>query len=486
MVFIISWNVSGWLRTAEQIRERYGCVDKYLEAHGSPDIICLQEVKIDADKLRKQDAKNISPTCSYHGQKCEDGECPGRWSSFWSISTARKGYSGVTTFVKKCRVVRATSRVFHERKFDEEGRCVAILFHGGDGDALGPMSRILVVNVYVPYGGSSEVRLDYKHDFLRALSGAIQRLRTEWNVCDCVLAGDMNVSLRNEDVHWLYRTYPADFHVLPTNEETDNMNANTARKIRSLFEAHEGLIDFEGVVKAAKQIGIDSETLQSFAESHGILPLSKFVCAKIFESLFCMNGSDQLYDSFLECHPKATDRFTCWDQSRNRRYTNVGTRIDYVFVSAGLLPRLQETKCQADKKDGPSQCSVQEYDCSGTCTSGPLMDATANGRWRPNNDPMREFTSSDLAHAHQFQRSSRPHTGMLYTPPQYSDHIAVTMKLHFPQGKPEKQMKRLLFRADSEWNQETHDCSLQNFIKNKATQTDITSFFMKRQVKSST
>eukprot|EP00434_Breviolum_minutum_P042186 symbB.v1.2.037535.t1/scaffold5572.1/size25760/3 len=39
-----------------------------------------------------------------------------------------------------------------------------------------------------------------------------------------------------------------------------------------------------------------------------------------------------MIDSFAEFYPKAQERFTCWDQYRNRRHQNEGSRIDYIFV----------------------------------------------------------------------------------------------------------------------------------------------------------
>ncbi len=51
---------------------------------------------------------------------------------------------------------------------------------------------------------------------------------------------------------------------------------------------------------------------------------------------------DGMVDTFAHCHPHAIDRFTCWDQSTNRRYVNEGSRIDYVLIDASLMPYLQK------------------------------------------------------------------------------------------------------------------------------------------------
>jgi hypothetical protein len=51
---------------------------------------------------------------------------------------------------------------------------------------------------------------------------------------------------------------------------------------------------------------------------------------------------DGMVDTFAACHPHARDRFTCWDQSTNRRYINEGSRIDYILIDSALMPYLQK------------------------------------------------------------------------------------------------------------------------------------------------
>ncbi len=46
-------------------------------------------------------------------------------------------------------------------------------------------------------------------------------------------------------------------------------------------------------------------------------------------------------DSFRALHPHAREAYTFWDPWRDRRARNIGWRIDYVWVSAGLLPRVR-------------------------------------------------------------------------------------------------------------------------------------------------
>mmetsp|Transcript_7205 Transcript_7205/g.9389 ORF Transcript_7205/g.9389 Transcript_7205/m.9389 type:complete len:367 (-) Transcript_7205:908-2008(-) len=45
---------------------------------------------------------------------------------------------------------------------------------------------------------------------------------------------------------------------------------------------------------------------------------------------------DNMIDTFRHLYPTVKDRYTCWDQYRNQRYKNVGSRIDYFLVDKKL------------------------------------------------------------------------------------------------------------------------------------------------------
>jgi hypothetical protein len=67
-----------------------------------------------------------------------------------------------------------------------------------------------------------------------------------------------------------------------------------------------------------------------------------------------ITDEDGMVDTFAHCHPHAMERFTCWDQSTNRRYVNEGSRIDYVLVDGSLLPCLQRGSALAGACDHPA------------------------------------------------------------------------------------------------------------------------------------
>lgn len=151
---------------------------------------------------------------------------------------------------------------------------------------------------------------------------------------------------------------------------------------------------------------------------------------------------DDMVDIFRHFYPTAQARFTCWHQFTNTRYTNNGTRIDYTLVDRSLLPFV---KRGGDLRTGAilddNLVSVtndrlpleQELETTGTCAVDPLSEeaalaaATARGRFQPVS-----FEGGGIAEVSRETLNTQfgpQHTGMIYTPPSYSDHIAVSLLL---------------------------------------------------------
>lgn len=131
---IISWNTNGLRATAKQ-----GNLLPLLNEYG-PDILALQEVKVEMDQL-DEEVKNI----------------PG-YTLFLSSCQTRKGYSGVGYYVKDS--LKDNVKVENgigEPEFDAEGRNIVIY-----------MGDYVFINTYFPNGGGGPVRLDYKMRFYKA------------------------------------------------------------------------------------------------------------------------------------------------------------------------------------------------------------------------------------------------------------------------------------------------------------------------------
>ncbi|KAL7566705.1 hypothetical protein ACA910_017762 [Epithemia clementina (nom. ined.)] len=135
---------------------------------------------------------------------------------------------------------------------------------------------------------------------------------------------------------------------------------------------------------------------------------------------------DQMVDSFRYLYPSAKGRFTCWHQFTNRRYENEGHRIDYCLVDQSLKPRIQRGStlrcCSKDDTD-------EEFALGETAA---LRAATANGMFEP-----ASYGGEGIQQASQAALDTQfgeAHTGMIYTPPSFSDHIAVSVLLENEDG----------------------------------------------------
>lgn len=150
---LVSWNVNG-IRAA--VRNGFW---EWLAAD-NPDILCLQETRIQADQLTEKMRR------------------PSGCHAYWH-SAERKGYSGVATF---CRAQpRAVRLGFGQPPFDIEGR-VLVTEHPG----------FTLVNAYFPSGRRSRERVDYKIEFYDALLRFCQSLQSQGH--RLIVCGDYNTA----------------------------------------------------------------------------------------------------------------------------------------------------------------------------------------------------------------------------------------------------------------------------------------------------
>eukprot|EP00746_Dinoflagellata_sp_MGD_P000815 gnl/MRDRNA2_/MRDRNA2_101491_c0_seq1.p1 gnl/MRDRNA2_/MRDRNA2_101491_c0~~gnl/MRDRNA2_/MRDRNA2_101491_c0_seq1.p1 ORF type:complete len:611 (-),score=112.54 gnl/MRDRNA2_/MRDRNA2_101491_c0_seq1:68-1900(-) len=140
-------------------------------------------------------------------------------------------------------------------------------------------------------------------------------------------------------------------------------------------------------------------------------------------------------DVFAEVHSQAKDRFTCWSSKANLRYINYGTRIDYVITD-----RKTFDDCVVHS---PSSClpgvSIKRCDPSGDVDSicSPNVDATSAqaaknaatyfGAWHGSVVGEGLKLQADDMRLNNSQFPDEPATGLIYTPPSYSDHIPVSV-----------------------------------------------------------
>lgn len=183
----------------------------------------------------------------------------------------------------------------------------------------------------------------------------------------------------------------------------------------------QSLEDLEGLVSTKEptrtqillQFGVTAEELTPYG--HTPHSVNEPLCV---EHVLRWLGSD-LLDTFAECHQKAEQRFTFWTQLANMRFCNKGSRLDYILCDKKMQPYLVPKTVLAGETEG----------CDAHTAQAAWNAATQYGRWHG---------------AHQVQKSDggglslqqddmklndtqfcEPHTGILYTPPKYSDHVPV-------------------------------------------------------------
>lgn len=154
---IISWNVNG-IRAAI----RYGFFEWFEKE--SPEILCIQEIKIGDDKLTF------------------DLLYPAGYSAFFN-SAIRPGYSGVAVFSKK--KPRSVSKLLGMDRFESEGRILQLQF-----------ADFKLYNLYIPHGGRDKRNMNYK---LAVYNILLDRLKKE-GINKTILVGDFNVAHSEVDL----------------------------------------------------------------------------------------------------------------------------------------------------------------------------------------------------------------------------------------------------------------------------------------------
>jgi exodeoxyribonuclease-3 len=152
---IICWNVNG-LRALHKKGNFKWLIDQ------SPDIFCMQEVKVQEDQLIDE----IKKIEGYY--------------AYFDHSKLKKGYSGVAVYSKiKPEKVDYGMGI---PEFDQEGRLLALHF-----------KDFIFFTVYFPNGGGGPVRLDYKLRFYDAFLEHIQKLKKQTGK-KIIFCGDVNTA----------------------------------------------------------------------------------------------------------------------------------------------------------------------------------------------------------------------------------------------------------------------------------------------------
>jgi exodeoxyribonuclease III len=154
---ILSWNINGIRAVIKK-----GFLD-FLKKE-NPDILCLQEIKIDDNTRNKE-------TFNFHD-----------YDEFWN-SAKRPGYSGTMILIKNNLKNDVVSKKIYSH---DEGRAQIL-----------EMKKFFLINVYFPNSKDDLSRLDYKIKFNDKLLSHIKQLNKKKAVIIC---GDYNVAHQEIDI----------------------------------------------------------------------------------------------------------------------------------------------------------------------------------------------------------------------------------------------------------------------------------------------
>ena len=156
---ITTWNVNGFRAALK--KNAFTWVPEI-----DPDILCLQEIKVQLDQLTDDQAK----INSYEG--------------VWNPAE-RKGYSGTASFYKSAP--DEIEKGLGVEVFDTEGR--VIRFRMGD---------IYLYNIYFPNGGQENKRVPFKLDFYAQLLEICDDLHQQGK--EIIITGDFNTAHNEIDL----------------------------------------------------------------------------------------------------------------------------------------------------------------------------------------------------------------------------------------------------------------------------------------------
>ena len=188
-------------------------------------------------------------------------------------------------------------------------------------------------------------------------------------------------------------------------------------------------------------------------------------CPPVVERFDKLMSQCRLVDTYTQANPAGrsigSERFTCWDQYRNERYENKGSRIDYIFVDSDVVKSVR----LVDDSDDPGNMSLLNTLAVSSDRAKALSAVTAENRWRPvpfaggGIDGDSGFSISG-AKNFEFLFTSPPQTGIVYTAPLFSDHVATSCVLDMAALGSEGITARATDALGMMWKTAMADCAV--------------------------
>lgn len=509
---IVSWNVASWATTASNIAKHHGSVSAWLDRHNI-DILCLQEVKATKPKLL-----SLPPNCLLNPHLWDIflSPCVTKPGLNGVATLVRKD-----RFVGGFPTVGASAKPFGIPDLDNQGRCV-LTDHGAftliniyapyDGelgvqlglklrfmDALYSLVRkiqasgrpVICVGDFNIARYSADVHFEFRRVDIDDLVSNIPR---SMDICETRIGNP----LRSEVVGilgFLKLEWTALRQTLLETRKIVEFNSNNGNNQSPKFAlklGKEKLVQIgQRQTSASACDGIANPN--PIITSDGVVykPAGVLSIADLFEvisKLYSLEFSEQaraafsdifakpracnplverfdklisecgLVDSYLQVNPAGRqltcERFTCWDQYRNERYENKGSRIDYIFVDKTIVDGVRLSEGEREV----SQLAISSD------RSKALQAVTANGQWKPvpfhgGGIDADQFLSAD-AKNFEFIFTNPPHTGIVYTAPLFSDHVACSCVVDLSALDPRGIDSRVSDSLGVEWKSAMTECQV--------------------------
>jgi exodeoxyribonuclease III len=484
-MLIVSWNVAGWKQTVHRIDQNYGnsatrrrdpsaVLRDYLDRHQA-DIFCVQEAKIPLTQL---ESRSEPLQCAH-----VDG-----YESFWSccVDSTKRGFNGVVTYCKKGTVASADARPLGSPDLDDQGRCV-VTDHGkfvvfnvyvpaGGGQPLSYKMKFLKALRRAMHKQRRQHKkdvilvgdLNVSHTKMDLFWGSRRLAVTEicrqvreaestgspqsfaslpkWKVDLAVSWPKIESVLQSKKVVPVQTTNPSTQEKFEKYRMTVQLNgkqiflgahaespgfceyefdfapwyytcADTAEQILAQDENNIAITTLAELMGKLAGIEWDQDLQRKIAGTDGttmdVSPPRRWLHQEVLQE-------DGMIDALRHFYPNAEGRYTCWDQFRNRRYYNEGARIDFTLIDPSLLKHLQRGEVKSLRCACAGQHDPNSEDAA-------LCAATANGQFQAVS-----FHGGGIAEVSVGTLNTQfgvRHTGIIYTPPSFSDHVAISLLL---------------------------------------------------------
>ncbi|EPY30867.1 AP endonuclease 1 [Strigomonas culicis] len=304
MLKFITWNVAG-LRGMLKKDEKV--IANFLKTE-SPDVLCLQETKLNVGDEAANDALGVVEGYTFADHPCR----------------AKKGYSGTRTYIKTSSMLQLL-HAHHTRGFhlpgqggaaaasgDAEGRVLSTFFNLPGRKSEAALPALAIINTYVPNSGMTLDRLPY----------------------------------RTQEFDAEMRTYLADVARL--------CHANGAKASGAAAPPVGGFI-WTGDLNVAER-DFDryySGTFKTMQDCSGFTPEERWSFRETLKKTDAV-------DTFRHFYPNAGPAYTFWSARLNGRAKGLGWRLDYFVVSANLAPSVVDC-FPMQHVMGSDHCPVQMW-----------------------------------------------------------------------------------------------------------------------------